>query len=369
MKRKTTTHKAVNNRGAALCLALLLALTPVGALAATTALSPTTGLPTDKPYRPVLVNVSNSKEARPAWNLSEADIVYEAVIWGPGHTRYLALYNDQHPEYVGSIRGLRVYQAEIRQGWDCPLAHRGGQQEEGTNIYDYYAEHKVDPAFAIDDIYKGARPTGQSSNIQGLFTRLNERVSPHNAVVNVAKYVEEYWPKAEDGTPYEPRLPGFAFSDTPTKGDADATTVELQYDVAFPGKGVYNPRYTFNEGERVYERWYDGVEHIDATTGKRLVASNVIVMVCPLSYYEDAASRPIMETVGKGSMDAFIDGRHIAGTWERLAADDQTKFLDEQGEPIVLLPGKTFIQVIPPNVTLDMEGIEGGTYRYGPQAQ
>ncbi|HIT69578.1 MAG TPA: DUF3048 domain-containing protein, partial [Candidatus Aphodomonas merdavium] len=80
--------------------------------------SPTTGLDWEGEYRPVVVQISNSAEARPHWNMSAADIVYESLLWGPGHTRYTLVFNDNHPDYVGAVRSARINHCQIRQEWD-----------------------------------------------------------------------------------------------------------------------------------------------------------------------------------------------------------------------------------------------------------
>lgn len=84
-------------------------------------LSWTTGLPTGKPYRPVLVVVSNAPDARKVINFTDADVIYEAIIHGPGYTRYTAVYNDTPPKEVGSVRSARPYHAVLRDEWDCPF--------------------------------------------------------------------------------------------------------------------------------------------------------------------------------------------------------------------------------------------------------
>ncbi len=366
-------NKQWKHRIAACALALLTAIAPLAALAEAPVLSPTTGLPASGPYRPVLVCVSNSMEARPAWNLSEADIVYESIIWGPYNTRYLAVYNDRYPEFVGSVRSLRSYQGEIRQAWDCPIAYHGGQDEEGTSIYDYFQEHAVDAAFLIDQLLKGDKPDGHQEMVKGLFTLREDRELPHNLVFNVAAFAKNHWPQAKTGEAYAPRMPGFAFSDTPSSSNVSAKTVDIRYDGTESGFTQYNPKYTYNEQSRVYERWYDGAEQTDAAsdaaTGARIVASNVIVQACETSYLQNSYARPWVETVGEGKMDAFIDGKHIAGTWRRASADAQTEYLDANGEPLVLLPGKTFIQIVTPEMALDEGAAKDGTFLYAPLAE
>lgn len=297
-------------------------------------ISPTTGLASDAEYRPMMVQISNAKEARPHWNLSEADIVYEFVYWGPAHTRYTAIYNDNHPDYVGGVRSARVTQAELRQEWDCPFVFFGGQEMSGTSIYDTFKINDVGKDFLIDGTRGG----------KGFF-RETSRVSPHNAVANLAEMVAA-WPTNEDGTPYESRVHPYTFSTSPTYGVDSAVEIYIPYE-----EKDYFPSYTFNSSTRMYERWYNGEEQFDGKSGKRIEAANVIVQFARLEFFLSTASRPVITMTGGGKIDAFIDGRHITGTWERNSVNDRTFFLDSSGEEIVMLPGKTFIQVIPESNT------------------
>ncbi|MDL2318638.1 DUF3048 domain-containing protein [Eubacteriales bacterium OttesenSCG-928-A19] len=297
--------------------------------------SPITGLDWEGDYRPLVVQISNSKEARPHWNFSEADVVYESIYWGPGHTRYTAIYSDNHPDYVGSIRSARVSHCEIRQEWDAPFVFFGGQDTSGTSIYDFFKANGVDAQFRIDGTKGG----------QG-FSRESTRVNPHNAVADLAAMVANSWPTKEDGSPYEPKMHAYRFSTTPTYGADTAKEIHVIYD-----ESDYYPHYTYNASERVYERWYNGEEQYDGRSNKRIVASNVIVQYADLSYFQNSRSRPVINMVGSGVMDAFIDGRHIRGSWERKTMNDRTVFVDGNGEEITMLPGKTFIQVIPSSAT------------------
>lgn len=294
--------------------------------------SPTTGLDWEGDYRPVVVQISNSKEARPHWNFSEADIVYEAIYWGPSHTRYTLVYSDNHPDYVGAVRSARVYHCEIRQEWDAPFVFYGGQEASGTSIYDFFKANNVAANFRFDGINNGKG-----------FSRDSTRVSPHNAVSNLQEVLAN-WPTDDDGNPYEPRSHAFSFSSTPSYGSDSAVEIHIPYD---SDEKDYYPSYTFNSATREYERWYNGEEQYDGKTNKRIVASNVIVQFAELSFFQNSRSRPVVVLTGSGVMDAFIDGRHIRGTWERKGMNDRTVFVDMNGEELTLLPGKTFIQIVP----------------------
>lgn len=341
-------------RWAGLCCAVALTLAAPWAVAAETSLSPTTGLPTDKPYRPVLVQLSNAVAARPVLGLSEADIVYEAIIMTPGHTRYLALFNDEHPETVGAIRSTRRYFCELREAWGCPLVIWGTQfGNDEINVKEFLKHQNVPEGFVFDA--RGG--AGRSSRN---FFRLSDRMSSHNSAAALEKIVREEWPADEQGNAYEPRVPELLFAQTPSRGDTPAVSIHIPYE-----EESFYPHYTFNAEERVYERWYCGEEQYDGQTGRRVAAANVIVQYASLTLFANRRDSPIIKTTGSGPIDAFIDGTHIRGHWVRSDMEDQTTFLDENSEPLVLLPGKTFIQLVPMDFTVRYESEEGTLHEVG----
>jgi hypothetical protein len=48
-------------------------------------------------------------------------------------------------------------------------------------------------------------------------------------------------------------------------------------------------------------------------------------------------------TVGSGKVLVFTDGRAIAGTWSRPTADKPTTYTANDGTPILLTPGRTWV--------------------------
>jgi hypothetical protein len=295
--------------------------------------SPTTGLKWSGSYRPVLVQISNAVAARPHWNLSEADVVYEALYW-TGHTSYTALYNDNHPDMVGAVRSARLHHAQLREEWDCPFVFWGGQGGEPIGIYDFFKTRKVESRFLFD---------GNADNRGDVLTRSSEsfeRSNPHNMVADIKLLVDEYYP----GNYIQEERP-FLFTDMPSMGDDAAISIDIMYGTDF------HPIYTYNEDLRVYERSYDDQPQIDGYTEERIVASNVIVQRMNIIYYNGIASRPIYEETGEGIADIFIDGRMIQGSWVRNSLEDRTIFLDSTGTEVELLQGKTFIQIIPDSMS------------------
>lgn len=308
------------------------------------AVSPTTGMRyppgRDDAYRPVLIEISNSEEARPQLSMSLADVVYEYIVWGPGHTRYLALYNDYHPEMVGAVRSAQTIAMSLRDAWDCPIVFMGGNISDAeTSVYRFIDTHSIPSALLFDGAYSADHPGD-------IFSRLTSRVSPHNVVANLQLLAQAQWPANADGTPHAPALPTLRFANVPSQGDAAATEIIIPYDDQ-PYSQAYLPRYTYDAEAEYYERWYDGAPQLDGLTGQRIVASNVIVLYAELIYENDFMAQPLWTMTGEGKLDVFIGGRHIAGAWRRPDDASEFTYLDADGNPLLLTPGKTFIQVVP----------------------
>lgn len=330
-----------------LCVCLVLAFFASAQAAGT---SPTTGKETDAPYRPILVQISNSPEARPILGLGQADIVYEMIYWGPQHTRYLAVFNDEHPETVGYLRGTRVFGMSMQMQWDCPFVFRGGQDSPGTSIYDFMTENGITRDFGID-LVRGAAPDAQFL--------VKDRPHPHSSAINLQMVSAQYWPTDEGGNAYVPRDPGIVFTQTPFSGDIAAQTLTLAY-----GNSDYIASYAYDNTAGHWVRSYNGTPQLDGTTDGPIVADNIIVQGNALSFYENNDSRPIIEAVGEGPFYAFIDGQMAQGTWSRPALEDITHYTLENGEPLALKPGKTFVQIVSMPMLEAITGEETGDIHF-----
>ena len=314
--------------------------------------SPTTGLDFSGEYKPVLVQISNGPQDRPQWNLSEADIVYESIYWGPSHTRYTAVYNDVHPEMVGPVRSARIQHVMLREEWDAPFIFWGGQKDPGTDIYNLMDQYKLNRAFRWDGT--GGHFLDYLTRSKGEYARPN----PHNAIANIAGLVTNAWP-----TDHVAKSHAFRFSDTIGAGYDTAVEIDVPYLA-----DKYNPSYKYNAATGMYDRYYNGALQVDGHTKKQIVAANVIVQRQKLMFYNGTSSRPVYEVVGEGEADIFVDGQHIRGKWIRSSMDERTVFVNQMGVEVTLKPGKTFIQIIPNTLNYTYTTAEGSkiTQTYDP---
>lgn len=343
-----------------LMLLLIVLLLPIAhATADQDMLSPTTGLPAASPYRPVMALLSNASEARQSLCLSLADIVYEAIYWGPGHTRYIAIYNEFHPTMVGSIRSARPYHGILRDEWDCPLVF-WNTRDTNRPFYDVYTHFDImnTPSTFL---FSGLRPPSTPQN--ALF-RTTQYRPPHNGFANIQLIATEGWPNAssDSDAPHAPQLPSLRFSETPSQGDGGVNTIHIEYDAK-----DYTATYAYDETTRRYTRLYNGTPMKDAGTGASVMADNVIVQLCDHSYVNEALSMPEIALMGRGTFDAYIEGQRISGTWAKDAPEAPTLFSYMDGDvrvPLTLRPGKTFIQIFPVDGEVVDSIDEDGSVRY-----
>lgn len=98
--------------------------------------SNTTGLAYDGEYKPVMVVIENSPQARPQTGLQSADVVYEVPVEG-SITRFVCVFSDTVPEGVMPVRSGRVSFLYIQQEWNAVFMHFGGSGSGMSGAPDY----------------------------------------------------------------------------------------------------------------------------------------------------------------------------------------------------------------------------------------
>src|SRR3989344_4870304 len=98
--------------------------------------SPLTGLQVapELAQRPVTaIMIENSLDARPQSGIQEAGVVFEAIAEG-GITRFISLYQEAQPTYIGPVRSLRPYYIDWAVPFDASIAHIGGSPDALAQI-------------------------------------------------------------------------------------------------------------------------------------------------------------------------------------------------------------------------------------------
>jgi hypothetical protein len=289
----------------------------------TTAASNLTGLQVDPTInqRPVTgVMIENSPDARPQSGLEQAGVVFEAVAEG-GITRFLALYQDTQPAYIGPIRSARPYYLMWLQGFDASIAHVGGSPE------------------ALNDIKSwGIKDLDQFAN-SGSYTRISSRYAPHNVYTSIANLNAIEAKKGYGASKYT----SFARkADGPSK-TPNARSIDFAISSYY-----YNSHFDYDSVNNRYIRSEGGAEHdqIDqAGTKVQITPKTVIALVMPQGIEADDLHTSY-NTIGNGTMYVFQDGIAQQGTWSKTGGPNQFSFTDSKGQPFKLNAGQTWITVL-----------------------
>jgi hypothetical protein len=288
---------------------------------------PLTGIPVAAPEnRPALaVKIENSIDARPQTGLNAADLVWEEVVEG-GITRFVAVYQSNLPPEIGPVRSVRPMDPAVVAPLHGLFAFSGGVQTY------------VDAAQAA-----GLQVLSQSSGVDG-FYRTSNRRAPHNvyatpqALLAHADAAHQAAPAAQFAYPPASEQPSAVADGAPT------TTLALTM------SGVSHPHWTWNPGDGRWLRSEGSTDAVEAG-GARLGTTNVVVLrvdVVTTSAF-DPAGNPVPETVLRGEGDALVasQGHTIDATWSKDAVGDPVVLTLENGDPVTLAPGTTWVALVP----------------------
>jgi len=300
----------------------------VGLFPASMAISPLTGLPVSpavKSWRVVAVKFDNSVGARPQSGLSAAGVVYEHVTEG-SVTRYTAFFLDSDLERVGPIRSSRFVDRDLVQQFDALFAHVGASPPVMQDL-------RSSPAADVDQFfYDETRP----------YFRVSTRPAPFNMYASLPALREV----GAQRHPERREIEGFRFYEAePEIGALTHLTIP-----AGPRHG-FQSEYVFDTNTRRWRRSLGGALDVDAVTGQALELDNVIAQWVPArvtQYDEDSLGNKSVwiGTTGEGPVSVFRDGTRLDGTWRRPSETDVTEFLENDGSPIELRPGRTWIHLL-----------------------
>jgi hypothetical protein len=254
----------------------------------------------------IAAKVENIAAARPQVGLSQADITFVQEVEG-AQTRLIAVYHSTFPKRLGPIRSARSTDVQL-----LPLFGKPGLVYSGANAS---VQRKINDASIV--------PIARS-------TRDSRRVAPHNVFVNLSKIAKST--KLPQATSI-----GWTFSDEAPRGPtAKAVKVRVGHD-------TFDFGYTSG---RYIVRW-NGSRYADGDSGAITKADNVVIM--KVRNHQDGnrdvrgAPSVQSDTVGKGAVTIYRDGRKIEGWWKRTKASASLQFIDKSGKPIALKPGQTWV--------------------------
>lgn len=275
------------------------------------------------------IMIENSPSARPQSGLNEAGVIYEAIAEG-GITRFLAIFQEAKPNYIGPVRSVRLTFAELAKPYHCSIAHVGGSDNALQLIRNNSEFRDIDQFF--NDKY---------------YWRIRSRAAPHNVYTRFSMLDELNFNKGYRTSEFN----GFARikPDTaPTKPETTASTINVPM-----GSALYSPVYHYDANTNKYLRSYaQGGDHysINEDNSKIRNAPDVVIAmkVTSISRSSEAAYADYV-TTGSGDAHIFQNGGVISGRWTRNDTNSEIRFTDTNGNDIQLNRGQTWITLYPSN--------------------
>lgn len=288
---------------------------------------PLTGVAVEEvPARPaVAVKVENTSSARPQSGLESADVVWETVV--EFHvSRLIAVFHSQYPEEVGPIRSVRPMDGPIVAPLKGVLAFSGGQ---GGIISDTQAT--------------GVQTLSHDAGQGGMY-RVRSRRAPHNVYADVATFAE-----AADGAHSAAPAEQFVYALDAAQATA-AVSGTAATSVAFRLSDAARPSWAWDAGSGRWLRSEGGAAHMGAS-GSQLSAVNVVAVTAPhpaTRFRAQGGERvPTYDLVGEGVALVATGGRTVTGTWRKAAVDAPLQLFTESGDPLMLAPGNTWVELVP----------------------
>jgi hypothetical protein len=269
----------------------------------------------------VAVKIENTPEARPQSGLDVADVVYEEVVDG-GITRFWAVFNSNAPESIGPVRSVRAMDPQIVTPLGGVVAYSGGTEPNVAAI----------------------RATGlvwvDENNAGDAFFREPTRSAPHNLFARSALLWER------GGVPVPP-VPLFQYLDTEqgqTFAGEPVTSFHANYELGYDVSYVWDA----NVGGWLRFQRTDEPFMAAALAPMQVNATNVIVQYVPYEGFGEG------NLIGTGEAWVFSNGQLVRGTWVKGFIGAPTEFKDAAGAPILLTPGRTWVELVPLGKTVDL---------------
>ncbi len=284
--------------------------------------------------RPIAVMIDNHSDAWPQAGLQEAYMVYEVIVEG-GETRLMALFKGVDLKKIGPVRSARHYFLDYAMENDAIYTHFGESPQASSDIKKY----------SINNI-DGIAEDGTT------FWRVNDKVSPHNAVTSTAKLLESAKNKKYKVTSREESVLNYVTDEVDLEEGQEVVSVTI------PHSQLQTVAYEYDKENKVYERQARGKKQVDWDTQKTITTKNIIITFCDNYDLADTEDKGRQGLKNIGTFDGYYitNGKAIKIKCIKTDRAKQTKYQDLEGNEIKVNDGNTFVNICPTNAKVTIEG-------------
>ena len=290
--------------------------------------------------RPYAIMINNLGVARPLQSgLQDAMIIYEMIVEG-GLTRYMAVFQDQNTERIGSIRSARHYFIDYAEENDAIFVHWGGSPQAYSRLN------------SIDSI-DGIALEGSVFFRDKTLKRDLEHTG-FTSMKNVKEYADKkgYTRDTKKDLLLNYSIEDIDMSNIPNVQTADSVSIKYS--------DYHTTSYKYDADKKVYYRSMAGKPNVDLETGEQYTAKNIIAYAVDNYTLSDGENkgRQDIKNIGTGKGYYISEGKAIPITWEKKSHSEQTVYKYENGEELKVNDGNTFIQIYPTTGSISIKANE-----------
>lgn len=293
--------------------------------------SPTPSIPADfvlpeAGIRPYAVMIDNEgTRSLPQGGLDKAQVIYELVVEG-GETRLMPVFWGTDPTMIGPVRSARHYFLDYALEHDAIYVHFGGSPMAYTDMKKLKM-NEMDGIYNAGEIFWDL--TKDRGNWQDSYTSMQK----------ILEHVKKRKFKTETG-----KSPVFTYNTT----DAELADGKSAVKISIRFSHAYTCAFEYDAENKVYKRVRKGEPHMERVSGKQLTGKNVLIQITQYATMKgDQYGRQEMTTVGSGKGYYFSDGEVIDIKWSKASRSEATKYTDTAGNPLMLNPGQTWVEILP----------------------
>ena len=270
--------------------------------------------------KPVAVIINNARVAQAVQSgLHKADVVFETEVEG-GITRLFAMFADPtNVEKIGSVRSLRVVFVDIAAGMNAVIVHHG-----------------IDPTMAQPHL-NATKVTSHQIGSKTDGYRDNNGLAYEHRLFTSGKLLDGVISaKGKDAGGNKTAWLNFRETDEKSvPAETPATKLNVAFSSSFATEFIYDAE------AKKYARARKGVEYKDAASGERELFTNVFVLKTSITPVTNSVLKSVSLSGGDGYYASA--GGIVPIKWQKGATTDNFKFTLEDGTPLTVNQGNSYV--------------------------
>lgn len=293
----------------------------------------------------IAIKIDNTGAGRPQVGIAAADLVFEELVEG-GVTRYLAVFQTEVPNEVGPVRSGRPQDSDLV----APIG--------GVFVFSGVGNSNVREIIRRSGVQLVEHDTSGGTEDGQFFFRSTRKPAPLNLHIEAASLLEGYSTLA-------PSVQYFQYKTDPADATAVLAGVEASSVRAVFSSGIESI-WKWDSASGTYLKFLTNGSPDNDADGTQISATNVVTLS---PNYIDVEGLPTAVIAGQTDR-AYVatGGKVLEARFVSAGASSPLQLTDQDGNPVYLTPGKTFV-LLAPGEASTAGGVKPGFFGYTSNGQ